>query len=202
MLLEEMDERARIAWAHRTFGNHLALTTSFGTYSSVMLHMISRWAPDATIISVDTGHNAETLAFAEQLIDMLGIRVFRYNIASTTYKSETSDLPLEEYLQSTKVETLENALKEHNVHAWMSGVQRHETDHRRIFQLLMRRSDGLYKFHPLLDWDSRKLYAYCKQHSLPINDNYIDPSKGADQSKECGIHLTGLANQSFTSSEL
>jgi len=200
--LASMTESDRIIWAGRRFNHHLALTTSFGTYSAVMLHMVSRWAPETTVFSIDTGHNDETRAFAEQLITTLGLNVHRYRIPAPPADASHPLLTLEEYLQTAKVDMMEKALKEHDVHAWMSGVQRNETDHRRDFKYLMQRSDGLYKFHPLLDWDSRRLYAYCKEHGLPVNDHYFDPAKGKDQKQECGIHLTGLANASFTSSEL
>ncbi len=200
--LEGLNEADRIRWAHQQFGRHLVLTTSFGTYSAVMLHLVRHHAPDTVIISVDTGHNAETLAFAENLISQLNITVERYRIpappAVTSLPTETP----EEYVQRTKVDVLEQALKTHHTKAWMSGVQRNETDHRKEFQFLMQRADGLFKFHPLLDWDSRRLFAYCKKHGLPINDDYFDPAKGKDQKQECGIHLTGMANESFTSSEL
>lgn len=199
--LEGLNEVDRILWARHEFGRHLVLTTSFGTYSAVMLHLVSQHAPETVIISVDTGHNAETRAFADTLMRQLGIQVERYAIAPPPVTGGMTETP-EDYLQRAKVDILEQALKTHGTRAWMSGVQRNETDHRREFQFLMQRSDGLYKFHPLLDWDSRRLFGYCKKHGLPINDDYFDPAKGKDQKQECGIHLTGMANESFTSSEL
>ena len=200
--LEGLNEADRILWAQQQFGRHLVLTTSFGTYSAVMLHLVRRHAPETVIISVDTGHNAETLAFAESLLVQLDITVERHRIpAPIAVTSRPAETP-EEYLQRAKVDILEQALKNHETRAWMSGVQRNETDHRREFQFLMQRADGLYKFHPLLDWDSRRLFAYCKANGLPVNDAYFDPAKGKDQKQECGIHLTGMANESFTSSEL
>ena len=200
--LARQTEAERIQWAWKEFGRQLVMTTSFGTYSAVMLHLTKRYAPDASIISVDTGHNAETRAFAEKLIAQIGITVERFQVPGPpTDKSHPVETP-EEYLQRRKVDILEQALKKHQAKAWMSGVQRNETDHRKEFDFLMQRSDGLYKFHPLLDWDSRRLFSYCKANSLPINDDYYDPAKGKDQKQECGIHLTGMANESFTASEL
>jgi len=200
--LEGLSESDRIFWASKEFGHQLVLTTSFGTYSAVMLHLTKRFAPESIIISVDTGHNTETLVFAEKLISQIGITVERYRIPQPAADSRQQLETPEEYLQRAKVDILEQALKQHRTRAWMSGVQRNETDHRKEFNFLMQRSDGLYKFHPLLDWDSRRLFKYCKEHKLPINDDYFDPAKGKDQKQECGIHLTGMANESFTSSEL
>lgn len=200
--LETLSESERILWARNQFGNRLVLTTSFGTYSAVMLHLTKTLASDTVIISIDTGHNAETLQFAQQLIEALSLKVERYRVPAPPTLSDEPGFTIEDYLQKTKVDILEAALKTYATEAWMSGVQRNETDHRKDFRYLMQRSDGLYKFHPLLDWDSRRLFAYCKAHELPINDAYFDPAKGRDQRKECGIHLTGTANASFTSSEL
>jgi len=202
LLLEKASLTERIRWAEQTFGDGLVLTTSFGTYSAVMLHVVATMLPGAAVISIDTGHNDQTRAFAAALAERLGIQVHRYTIPPPP-PSEVAPLEShEEYLQRHKVDLMEAALKRHGATAWMSGVQRNETDHRREFNFLMRRADGLYKFHPLLDWDARRLFHYCKEHALPINDAYVDPAKGANQKQECGIHLTGLANQSFTSSEL
>lgn len=200
--LEGLTAEDRILWARQQWGRSLVLTTSFGTYSAVMLHLVKQHAPDTPVISVDTGHNAETLAFAERLMRQLDITVERHRIPAPPVGTDQPTETPEEYLQRAKVDLLEQALRAHGTQAWMSGVQRNETDHRREFQFVMQRSDGLYKFHPLLDWDSRRLFAYCKQHQLPINDDYFDPAKGKDQKQECGIHLTGMANESFTSSEL
>jgi len=200
--LEGLSEPERITWAQEQFSNRLVLTTSFGTYSAVMLHLVSKYAPQTIIISVDTGHNDETLLFKQKLIHQLNLTVEQYQVPPPPHDPTKPLVTIEEYLQKTKVDILEQVLKNHQTLAWMSGVQRNETDHRKDFQYIMQRTDGLFKFHPLLDWDSRKLFGYCKEHHLPVNDAYFDPAKGKDQKQECGIHLTGLANESFTSSEL
>jgi len=49
--------------------------------------------------------------------------------------------------------------------------------------------DGLIKVAPLLHWTSRELYAYLKEHQLPDNLDYYDPTKGEDH-RECGLHLS------------
>jgi len=200
--LEVLSEPERIIWAHQQYANRLVLTTSFGTYSAVMLHLVKRHAPGTIVISVDTGHNEETRLFKQHLIEQLQLSIEQYEVPPPPHDPTRPLETIEEYLQKTKVDILEQALKKHQTLAWMSGVQRNETDHRKEFRYLMQRTDGLFKFHPLLDWDPRKLFSYCKEHELPVNDAYFDPAKGKDQKLECGIHLTGMANESFTSSEL
>jgi phosphoadenosine phosphosulfate reductase len=40
--LDGLAPQERLAWAHQTFGEQFALTTSFGIQSSVLLHMLSQ----------------------------------------------------------------------------------------------------------------------------------------------------------------
>ncbi|HMP72376.1 MAG TPA: phosphoadenosine phosphosulfate reductase family protein [Kiritimatiellia bacterium] len=175
------------------YPGHAVLTTSFGMYSAVMLHLVKTHAPHLPILSVDIGFNAETLAFADTLVERLGLSIVRYAAPANA----TPDA-----LKQAKVDLLEQALREHRAGVWMSGVLRSETEHRATFDFLIAREDGLVKAHPVLDWTTRDLFTYCKEHDLPINDAYFDPLKGDDQKQECGIHLTGMANVSYTSSEL
>lgn len=201
-MLSGLPATERIQWAKREFGDGLVVTTSFGTYSAVMLHLISRLNLDIPIISIDTGHNEETRQFAEALIHRLGIKVARYAITPPDQEPSPAVETLDEYLKRVKIDTLENALAEHHAKVWMSGIMKSETEHRRQFEILMQREDGLNKFHPILDWSTKELYTYCTAYDLPVNDHYHDLLKGKDQDKECGIHLTGMANESYTSSFL
>ncbi|OGG00792.1 MAG: hypothetical protein A3F83_02375 [Candidatus Glassbacteria bacterium RIFCSPLOWO2_12_FULL_58_11] len=200
----------RMTWAFERFGRGLVLSTSFGMYSAVMLHLASRVLPELTVLFVDSGFlTPETYRFKKELVERLGLRVRSFIPARTRAELEALDGPLAELLASDngrkelageiKVEPFERGLKELEARAWMSGVLRGETEQRREFHYLMQRSDGLYKVHPILDWNSKRCYAYLKQHGLPINEHYLDICKSGQT--ECGIHLTGL-NLSLTASEL
>ena len=48
--------RAEVAWADRTFGSHLIVSTSFGIQSAVILHLVSSMLPRVPIVFVDTGY--------------------------------------------------------------------------------------------------------------------------------------------------
>ena len=45
-----------IRWAGETFGDGLAMTSSFGAQSAVMLHLVTRIVPDVPVILIDTGY--------------------------------------------------------------------------------------------------------------------------------------------------
>jgi phosphoadenosine phosphosulfate reductase len=190
--LADLTAEERIRWGAETFGDKLLLTTSFGTYSAVMLHLAKTVAPQIPLLSMDTGWTPETRAFAENLIRQLELEVHILTIPQPASEHKREDESELDYLGRMKTSLLEEALAQRGVKAWMSGVLGSETSLRKTFEILVERQDGLYKFHPILDWDSRRLYQYCEQHGLPTNDLYFDPLKGDDQKKECGIHQTGL----------
>ena len=54
--LEKASAEERVAWAVETFGDELIMTTSFGTHSAIMLHLVTRIVPDIPVVFVDTGY--------------------------------------------------------------------------------------------------------------------------------------------------
>ena len=68
-----------IKWAVDEFGDDLAMSTSFGTDSAVMLHLATRVKPDVKVIHVDTGFLfAETVEFREELVRRLNLNLIVY----------------------------------------------------------------------------------------------------------------------------
>ena len=43
------------------------------------------------------------------------------------------------------------------------------------------------KVAPLLNWSSKQMNDYLKQHALPNNFDYFDPTK-VEEKRECGLH--------------
>jgi len=208
--LERLSPGDRILWARKRFGDSLILSTSFGMNSAVMLHLVSQSTPGGRVLFVDNGYlTPETYRFKQELIDMLDVEIFTYVPARTRAEREALDGTVVDALASEggrerlaeeiKIEPFERGLEMMRAAAWMSGVMRGETAQRSGFDFLMRRQDGLYKLHPILDWDSRRCHEYIKANKLPVNEHYHDVAKPDKQ--ECGIHLTGM-NRSLTDSEL
>ena len=68
-----------IAWAARQFGDGLVLSTSFGIQSAVMLHLVSRAAPQVPVVWVDTGYlPPETYRYADELTRRLDLNLHVY----------------------------------------------------------------------------------------------------------------------------
>ena len=208
--LASLDALSRIAWAADQFNKDLVLSSSFGQFSAVMLDLTFRAAKSTRVVFVDTGYLLpDTYRFKHRLIERMTLDVHTFipqrtraerdalngNLEELALRSEG----LREFNYEVKVEPLERGFKALGASAWMSGVMKGETAQRDGFDYLMQRDDGLYKFHPILDWDSRMCYKYLEDRGLPMNEVYRDifkPDKG-----ECGIHLTGI-DKSFDSSQL
>jgi phosphoadenosine phosphosulfate reductase len=79
--LEPLAAEERLRWAWDQFGPGLALTTSFGIQSAVLLHMVSQLdsalgSPGIPVIWVDTGYlPAETYHYVETLLQRLSLRL-------------------------------------------------------------------------------------------------------------------------------
>ncbi len=205
--LEDLDAPGRLAWGWRTFGDGLALTTSFGIQSAVLLHMVSELGETLPgqgipVIWVDTGYlPAETYRYAEQLLRRLPIRLHVAQAEMSPARMEAlhgrlwetgslEDLQL--YNRIRKVEPLDRALALLGVRCWASGVRGGQTEHRRGMHPLdpVR---GLWSLRPLLSWTARDIFYYMQEHDLPqhplfeqgystVGDWHTSAPDGADSS--------------------
>lgn len=179
--LEPLTAEARLRWAWEHFGEGLALTTSFGIQSAVLLHMVSELdaslgGPGIPVIWVDTGYlPPETYHYVETLCERLPLRlqVVQAEISPARMEAlhgrlwETGRLEdLQLYNQIRKVEPLDRAFRELAVRCWASGVRGRQTDHRRTMQPIdpVR---GAWSLRPLLNWTSKDVFYYMAQHKLP-----------------------------------
>jgi phosphoadenosine phosphosulfate reductase len=180
-VLDPMDAPSRLQWARETFGDGLALTTSFGIQSAVLLHMVTDLfgaSGDSPIpvIWVDTGYlPAETYRYAEQLRELLPLDLHVVQAEMSPARMEAlhgrlwesgSVRDLELYNRIRKVEPLDRAFEDLGVHCWASGVRGRQTDHRRSM-LPLQSIRGVWSLRPLLAWTTRDVYYYMEQHGLP-----------------------------------
>lgn len=176
-MIERMSRAIRsIESAYDEFGDALVMSTSFGTQSSVLLHLATRVVPRIPVIWVDTGYlPPETYRHAEALTAMLGLNLHVYQSPITPARMEaihgrlweTADPDqLDRYDAIRKVEPMQRALSDLAARAWLSGVRRDQTDHRRH---LTDRTDqwGVTKLHPLLHWSAADIEIYRCEHLLP-----------------------------------
>lgn len=181
--LAALDAAARVSWAAEHFRGGLAMTSSFGAQSAVMLHLVTRVVPDLPVVWIDTGYLfPETYRFAEQLRDRLSLNLNVYTADMTPARFEAlhgraweqgaddsgSAAGEADYLRAFKVEPMKRAIADLGITCWLAGLRAEQTDHRATLRPV-EKQDGVYKVHPILNWTGKQVGEYLKQHDLPYH---------------------------------
>ena len=213
--LRHADPQAVVEAAVEAFGKRLALVSSFGAESAILLHMVAQVAPDTPVLFLETGMLfGQTLDYRRNLVTRLGlsdVRDLRPNyqdlaVADPQNKLWQSDT--DACCEVRKVRPLDRALLDFD--GWITGRKRfHGGD--RLSLPVVEEAGSQIKFNPLANWDKADLDAYMAAHDLPAHPLVAQgfPSIGcwpctnpveegqdvragrwAGQDKtECGIHV-------------
>ena len=156
------------------FAGRIALVSSFGADSAVLLHMASLADRAMPIVFVDTGYLfAETLAYRDRLVDRLRLtncRTFTPDSADLAEQDPESFLWARDQdacCKIRKVVPLARALEGYD--AWISGRKRFQADTRKelpVFQAEGQRT----KVNPLAAWSARDVLEYTRRWDLPAHD--------------------------------
>ena len=160
----------RVLFAEEVLGK-IAVVSSFGTESAVLLHLVAQADRSIPIIFVDTLKMfPETLEYRETLISRFGFtdsRVVTPNpdvLAARDEKGLRWSFDPDGCCDIRKVEPLARAKQ--GLDAWVSG--------RKAFQSVTRQNlprfeieDGRLKINPLGDWTKEDLEVYFAEHDLP-----------------------------------
>jgi len=198
----------------------VAVVSSFGAESVVLLHLIAQVAPDTPVLFLDTGkHFPETLAYRDEVVARLGLtnlQILTPDSADLAARDETGlrwSYDPDGCCEIRKVRPLEKALSRFD--ASITGRKAFQSSTRANlprFEVDTSDALGRLKINPLIDWQAADLAAYVAKHDLPAHPLVADgyPSIGcmpctrrvqagedyragrwADSEKdECGIHLT------------
>jgi phosphoadenosine phosphosulfate reductase len=157
---------------HDRFEGKIALVSSFGTESAVLLHMIAQVDKATPVIFLDTGKLfPETLAYRDDLIARLGltdIRVIRpsgQQLAAYDPDGRLWQRDPDLCCAIRKTNPLDAALE--GFDAWITGRKRSQGGTRTNMNLVEAGPDGRITVNPLAFWDDAKLDAYFEQHDLP-----------------------------------
>jgi phosphoadenosine phosphosulfate reductase len=202
--------------AHQTFGDKLAMVSSFGAESAVLLHLVSQVNPGIPVLFLDTGMLfGQTLDYRKSLSAQLGltdVRDLRASYTDIATQDPTSTLwktDTDACCNIRKVLPLDRALGDFD--AWITGRKRFHGGDRLRLPVVERGSDGKIKFNPLANATKAELDAYVVDHALPphplVAHGYPSVGcwpctqpveeggdvrsgrwKGQDKS-ECGIHV-------------
>ena len=181
--LRELDQwtpHKVIQWAVDTFGDDLAMTSSFQQQSLPLLHIVSLVAAQLPIFFLDTGyHFEETLATKTRVAEQFGLNVRDIHPDMSREEQDAkygSDLPQTNpdlccYLN--KVLPLQKAMQGYR--AWITGIRRDQSPARANTPIVDIRDDGIAKIAPLATWTGDDVWRYMDFHQLPRHPLY---SKG------------------------
>jgi phosphoadenosine phosphosulfate reductase len=169
--LRRADPLEIVRAAVETFGEALALVSSFGAESAVLLHLAARAKPDIPVLFLDTGMLfGQTLDYRRQLAARLGltdVRDLRPRFEDLAIGDPAADLwktDTDACCRIRKVIPLDAALA--GFAGWLTGRKRfHGGD--RVRLPVVEAAGGKLKFNPLANWGKADLDAYAAEHDLP-----------------------------------
>lgn len=157
-------------FARGVFGD-IAVVSSFGAESAVLLHMVSRIRPDAPVLMIDTGKLfGETLQYRNRMQHLLGLEDIR---ACGPRRTELEDVDPMGTLSATdpdacchvrKTLVLKRALKPFDT--WINGRKRYQSDKRSMMSIVERDGERL-KVNPLANWSAETIKVYMSEHDIP-----------------------------------
>jgi phosphoadenosine phosphosulfate reductase len=171
---EGMSAEALLEWAAAEFGDRVCLTCSWQKQSSVLVHMVSDLGLDLPVLELDTQlFFKETYETRDRLVERYGLSLARPDVISVAEQHRREGPNLWERdpdrcCHIRKVEPLENALAPYS--AWISGIRRDQSPSRADTpKVQWSERYGVWKLHPLADWDEKRVWAYITVNEIPYN---------------------------------
>lgn len=211
-----IEGRDLIAQVARDHPGRVALLSSFGAESSVLLHMVSEVAPDMPVLFLDTGKLfEETVAYRDRLsrdLGLTGLRVISPDTGDLSRTDPAGDLHTRDTdlcCHIRKTVPLARATEQFDV--LISGRKRFHGASRSDLEFVSLQ-DGKLKVEPLAAYSAFDLKKYMQAHHLPSHplrlQGYLsigcipctspggtedDPRAGrwqGSEKTECGIHFS------------
>ena len=158
---------------HVEFPGRVAVVSSFGVESAVLLALVAEVDPSVPVLFLETGrHFAETLAYRAELaahLKLTGVRDLVPDAAALAAVDPNATLAGSDpdaCCFVRKVAPLEAALSGFN--AWISGRKRHQSSGRATLPA-REWVDGRVKFNPLAGWSAAALAAEHRRRKLPTH---------------------------------
>lgn len=225
--LEALDAEALLRWGLARFHPRLSLSCSFGAPEGlVILDLMHRIEPATRVFMLDTGRLPQaTHDLVDRVRDRYGVRVevvfpdphaiqdmVRRHGQNLFYESVAKR---QLCCRLRKVEPMRRYFAEAGIDAWVAGLRREQGVTRQDAPKVEidAAHGGLVKINPLADWSHDQVWAYVREHQVPVNRLHREgyPSVGCDpcsraiqpgddvragrwwwesaDTRECGIHV-------------
>lgn len=162
-----------VRWATGEFGPDIAMSTSFGAESVVLLHLVTQVKPDIPVLFTNTGfHFQETLEHRDYLVKRLklNLRELTPEISHDQFLAQYGKLyerDPDACCAMNKIAPFEKGLQDYK--AWITGIRRNQAITRKDSPFVENYRDSLVKVSPLLNWTSKMLWDYAKKYGLPYH---------------------------------
>lgn len=200
---------------HHEFKNEIALVSSFGTESAVLLDLLAQVNKDTPVIFLNTGkHFAQTLTYRRKLVAELGltnvtdIKPKAQEIGQQDPKSDLWKTNTDACCDLRKVRPMDHATKQYE--ALITGRKQYHGGDREGLPVV-EFTDPHFKVNPIVRWDNTTVQAQfdergllkhplldqgyasvgcwpCTQPTAAGEDVRAGRWRGQDKT-ECGIHL-------------
>ena len=158
--------------SYKAQGLSLFTSSSFQTHSIALLHILSRIDKDLPVYFINTGyHFPETLDYRDRVTDLLGLnlKILSSALSRINQRDENGKLLYasdpDYCCYINKVAPLEPVLGEYDV--WINGVRKTQSDTRKNFAEEEKAKYGVTRYHPVLNWTDKMVYAYLNEFNLP-----------------------------------
>lgn len=166
-------ETLTAAAIQKEFPNVIALSSSFGAESAVLLHMVASIDRATPVLFLDTGKLfPETHQYRDELVTRLGLTqvqivtpaantVAAHDIAGTLWLTNADAC-----CGMRKVAPFDQALKPFQ--AWITGRKAAQGGARTALDRI-ELVEGRFKFNPLAHWSNADTADYLEKHDLPLH---------------------------------
>ncbi|MDQ1388662.1 MAG: phosphoadenosine phosphosulfate reductase [Acidobacteriaceae bacterium] len=206
-----------LEWAFARFGNTVAISSAFGAEGMALIDIASRVRKGFRLFTLDTEFLfPETYNLMDQVEQRYGITIEKvYPLNSPEEQERLHGAALwernpDQCCNLRKVEPLRRKLGE--LRAWITSIRRDQTTARAgAGKVEWDEKFGLVKINPIVDWSSKQVWQYIRQHNVPFNKLHErsypsigcthctravrpgeDPRAGrwsGSSKTECGLHI-------------
>ncbi|UTE75812.1 phosphoadenylyl-sulfate reductase [Rossellomorea sp. KS-H15a] len=165
-----------LKWTYDHYGDEVVYACSFGIEGIVLIDLISKVKPQATIVFLDTGvHFKETYEIIEKVKKAYPELTIHMKKPQLTLKEQAEaygdklwETKPNQCCQIRKLDPLKETLSKG--HAWISGLRREQSPTRQHVEFI-NKDDKFQsvKICPLIHWTWKEIWRYTHKHNLSYN---------------------------------
>ena len=190
-----------LKWSYEQYGEEIVYACSFGIEGIVLVDLISKVKPNATIVFLDTDvhfkETYETIDRVKEKYPQLNIIMKKPKLTLEEQAAEYGDKLWEtnpnQCCQIRKLIPLNEVLSDSK--AWISGLRHEQSETRKHVQFI-NRDDKFQsiKICPLIHWTWKDVWRYVTKHDLPYNPLHDQgyPSIGCSHCTKPAFDLNDL----------